>query len=137
MFVVLVATITYGVVFGFIQASLDPESHKGAFAIIFSVAHEIGEAYPIGMLLGIFFTCLIEALRQQEMHIKYKGRDLGLDLQSGKEYDQDEEKVSLVDSKHIQSYEGLSLRSDSDEENITELPNTTDWIKKLDLKVEN
>ena len=136
MFVVLIATITYGLVFGYIQASLDPENHKSAFAIIFSIAHEIGEAYPIGMLLGIFFTVLIEALRQQEMFIKYKGRDFEQDLQSSKEYDQDEEKVSLVNQKHIQNYEGLSLRSDSDEEyfkeeNINELPNTTDWIRQI------
>jgi hypothetical protein len=44
MFIVLVASITYGLMFGYIQASNDPENHKCFFAIVFSVSYEIRES---------------------------------------------------------------------------------------------
>lgn len=102
MFIVLVASITYGLMFGYIQASNDPENHKCFFAIVFSVSYEIRESQPIGMGLGVFFTMMIEYLRQMEKMHRSAGKNaLDLSLKSGStpelhNYDEDEEKISLV-----------------------------------------
>ena len=55
MFIVLTTVCLYGVIFGVIQASNDPENHKCSFAILFSIVIEIKETEPIGIAIGLVF----------------------------------------------------------------------------------
>ena len=67
MFIVLTTVCLYGVIFGVIQASNDPENHKCSFAILFSIVIEIKETEPIGIAIGLVFGLVIEMIRQQEI----------------------------------------------------------------------
>jgi hypothetical protein len=67
MLVVLLAVCLYGTIFGIIQAAMDPENHRCAFAIVFNIHYEIRESQPIGMALGIIFGFILEYLRQKEI----------------------------------------------------------------------
>lgn len=67
MLIVLLTVCLYGIIFGIIQASNDPENKKCSFAILFSIVIEIKESEPIGMVIGLIFGLVIEILRQQEI----------------------------------------------------------------------
>jgi len=67
MLVVLLSVCLYGTIFGMIQAAMDPENHRCAFAIVFNIHYEIQESQPIGMILGIIFGFILEFLRQKEI----------------------------------------------------------------------
>lgn len=75
MFVVLVTVCVFGIIFGIIQASMDPENHKSMFAIMFSIQIEINASRPIGMWLGAAIGCVIELLRQKEIQNRPKGKN--------------------------------------------------------------
>ena len=64
MTVLLVTVILFGIVFGFLQASLDPESHKSWFAMMFLINIEIKDSCPIGAMMGAIFGLIVEYLRQ-------------------------------------------------------------------------
>ena len=63
MFLVLLTVCLFGIIFGVIQASNDPENQKCSFAILFSIVIEIKETGPIGTAIGLVFGFLIELLR--------------------------------------------------------------------------
>lgn len=63
MTVLLVTVILFGLVFGFLQASLDPESHKSWFAMMFLIKVEIKDSCPIGAIIGAVFGFIVEYLR--------------------------------------------------------------------------
>jgi len=63
MFLVLLTVCLYGITFGIIQAADDPENHKCAFKIVFSVAKEIDQSEPIGIAIGMAVAFLIELIR--------------------------------------------------------------------------
>lgn len=109
MFVVLISVSLFGIVFGVIQAAMDPENHKCRFAIVFEVTREIDKCKPLGILFGCIFATLIEILRQCEVSNRPKGKNalepkLAGDKQRYNsdidtpccEYDEDEEKISLI-----------------------------------------
>ena len=75
MFIVLLAVCTFGVVFGVIQASMDPENHKCNYAIIFYLGREINKSKPIGCVLGLIFGILLEAVRQYEIINRPTGKN--------------------------------------------------------------
>jgi len=64
MTVLLVTVILFGTVFGFLQASLDPESHKSSLAMMFFLKIEIKDSLPIGAIIGMIFGFIVEYLRQ-------------------------------------------------------------------------
>jgi len=75
MFIVLVTVCLYGVIFGVIQASNDPENQKCSFAILFSIVVEIKETEPMGVIVGCVFGVLIEAIRQMEIKNRPRGKN--------------------------------------------------------------
>jgi len=75
MFIVLVTVCLYGVIFGVIQASNDPENQKCSFAILFSIVVEIKETEPVGVIVGCVFGVLIEAIRQMEIKNRPRGKN--------------------------------------------------------------
>ena len=42
---------------------MDPENHKAAYAIIFTLGREIKKSKPIGCALGFVFGVLLESVR--------------------------------------------------------------------------
>tara|TARA_B110000285_G_scaffold27438_1_gene27052 strand:- start:17 stop:517 length:501 start_codon:yes stop_codon:yes gene_type:complete len=75
MFIVLVTVCLYGVIFGVIQASNDPENQKCSFAILFSIVVEIKETEPVGVIVGCVFGVLIETIRQMEIKNRPRGKN--------------------------------------------------------------
>ena len=67
MFIVLITVCLFGIIFGVIQASNDPENQKCSFFIMINIVVEIKESEPIGMVIGLLFGVLIELIRQQEI----------------------------------------------------------------------
>ena len=63
MLLILSTVCIFGIIFGVIQASMDPENHKGYFAKVFILRREIQESEPIGCALGFVFGFVLELIR--------------------------------------------------------------------------
>lgn len=106
MFVVLTTVCLFGVIFGYIQAAMDPESQKCVFAIMFNIDLEISKSCPIGMGIGMIVGFVVELLRQKEIENRPRGKnslESLLDNYSSPtsigrclNYDDDEERISLI-----------------------------------------
>jgi hypothetical protein len=104
----------YGVVFGLIQASDDPESHKCRLSMIFSHDIEVARSIPIGVVVGAIGGLTIEVLRQMEIREKPVTLNFNDDEET-------EGLVSIKKSEGSKNYENFVLQSDSDDENIAHI----------------
>ena len=104
MFIVLITVCLFGLVFGYIQTAIDPESHKGAMAIMFGIDLEITESWPIGMAMGMVIGFIVEYIRQQEIQNRPKGKN---------------SLESLLENYRSPTLDGMNLNFDDDEERIS------------------
>ena len=74
MFMILSTVCIFGITFGVIQASMDPENHKCYYAYIFTLSKEIKKSKPIGCALGFVFGFIIELIRQLEVQNRPTGK---------------------------------------------------------------